>query len=125
MHALTTSALRAPAFFELPSLRLSIISVILDLTANAPAHRLDLASVRPFELLLALPTQYVPLKHRQSLVQRALSLEKSIKLGSSGGKSAEVKDRARATLRGFVALFIADCPVRDHLSRVLLGPLAH
>lgn len=128
MHSLTSAVFRSPAFFELPSLRSSLLAALSSLTSisSAPlsssysfapgsASSMDLQALRPYELLLALPSAYVPPKQKEELVRRALRLDKAVKLArapTAGGRSE--KDRARAILRAFVA---SSSTAQDHLVR--------
>lgn len=103
LHSLTTSLLRLPSFYELPSLRLSILSSI-DLFTKDSAAAPTLVATRPYELLLVLPVEYIPRAQRLDLVGRALRLEKSLKITPGKGKhDREGGERARAVLRRFAA----------------------
>jgi hypothetical protein len=103
VHSLTTSLLRLPSFYELPALRLSILSSIDRFTNDSKAAP-TLFATRPYELLLVLPVEYIPRAQRVELVGRALRLEKSLKITPGKGKQErEGGERARAVLRRFAA----------------------
>lgn len=103
LHSLTTSLLRLPSFYELPALRLSLLSSI-ELFTSAASSAPTLLSTRPYELLLVLPVEYIPRAQRLELVGRALRLEKALKITPGKEKNErEGGERARAVLRRFAA----------------------
>jgi hypothetical protein len=104
-HSLTTQLLSLPSFYELPNLRHALISDIDRSSAQEFSTSSTAEVVRPFEVLLVLPVEYIPRAQRVELVKRALALEKGLKLQTTTVADvldANERERERAVLRRFV-----------------------
>lgn len=120
LHTLTNLLLRQAPFAELTTLRQHILGALqtyTDMSNGTPSA----AQSSAYDFLLSMPLEYLPKQQRVELAQRALQLERVVKLMSAKGVGAqEIADRlqAREVLRRFSATVFREVNVIGSVVRM-------